>query len=55
VNTSLEIKYVVKVADFGLSRSMEGTKQYYASTSAQIPIKWTARTIKLIEIELTFY
>ncbi len=42
VNSSANSKYVVKVADFGLSRIVSD-KQYYAATSSSMPIKWTAR------------
>lgn len=35
---SSENKYIVKIADFGLSRSL--TSEYYTSTGKAIPVKW---------------
>eukprot|EP01137_Pigoraptor_chileana_P026891 Opistho-2@8828 len=35
--------YVVKIADFGLSRNIEGTESYYVKTKNQkLPVKWLA-------------
>jgi len=34
--------YMVKVADFGISRKLEDKAYYVAKNSSQIPIKWTA-------------
>jgi hypothetical protein len=54
MSTSSEIKYIVKVADFGLSRSMEG-KEYYTSSNVAIPVKWTARMYYSIEDCIDIY
>jgi len=35
-------QYLVKVSDFGLSRIIEGEKEYYKSESNTIPIKWSS-------------
>jgi hypothetical protein len=43
MSTTTDIKYIVKVADFGLSRFVEGGKEYYKSNDVAVPIKWTAR------------
>jgi len=39
---SENLKYIVKVADFGLSRELTSDKQYYASKNSNMPVKWTA-------------
>jgi serine/threonine protein kinase len=37
-----DYRYFVKVADFGLCRTLEGQSDYYIAADAQVPIKWTA-------------
>jgi hypothetical protein len=47
--TSTDVKFIVKVADFGMSRFIDGSKDYYKSEhSAEIPVKWTARICILV-------
>jgi serine/threonine protein kinase len=36
-----EAKYLVKVADFGMSKMLPGT-DYYKSSDKEIPVKWSA-------------
>jgi len=40
VTTKGEGKYLVKVSDFGMSRSLEAS--YYKATDAMIPVRWSA-------------
>jgi serine/threonine protein kinase len=40
ITTGGDEKFIVKVADFGLSRSAE--KGYYQSSDKTLPVKWSA-------------
>src|SRR4051794_3672031 len=44
VNSTANTKYEVKVADFGLSRTITDSS-YYTATATNLPIKWTARKL----------
>jgi serine/threonine protein kinase len=48
VTTDEKGRYVVKVADFGLSRKL--TKNYYKSDDKNIPIKWSSPEVIQIEV-----
>ena len=41
----IDFNFVIKVADFGLSESMDTTKEYFrqdADEAVKLPIKWMA-------------
>ena len=40
VTSSDEKKYVIKVADFGLSRVVDEDKEYYKTTNGEMAVKW---------------
>ena len=40
---------IVKISDFGMSREDEGGIYIVSSGTRQIPIKWTAPEVKLME------
>ena len=46
-NSAEHEKFVIKVADFGLSRTTESG--FYTSSSRQIPVKWMALEVVLID------
>ncbi len=40
MNSSADHKYVIKIADFGLSRAITEGKKYYTATGSAFPVKW---------------
>lgn len=42
VSTSDDCKYIVKVADFGLSKALESSEYYKMENSTQFAVKWAS-------------